>query len=143
MRVGERPFGVTIDADGKRAYTANVASNDVSVIDLESRTVVGTVKVGKRPHAVALAKGRAFVTDSVMEDTVSVFDVASLEPVARIPVGEYPEGIAASRDGSRVYVANWETNTLSVIDTTTMKVVGDVPVADGPRAFGAFIRRTQ
>ncbi len=78
MKVGERPFGVTIDAEGKRAYTANVASNDVSVIDIESRTVVGTVKVGKRPYAVALAKGRAFVTDQY-EDTVSVFDVGSLD----------------------------------------------------------------
>jgi YVTN family beta-propeller protein len=111
------------------------------VIDLETRTVVGKVKVGKRPYAVALAKGLAFVTDQY-EDTVSVFDVASLEPVARIPVNEYPEGIAASRDGSHVYVANWETNTLSIIDTETLKVVGEVPVADGPRAFGAFIRRT-
>ena len=114
----------------------------MSIIDLASRRVVATVKVGARPYAVALAKGRAFVTDQY-DSTVTVFDTTTLEVLAAIPVGDYPEGIAARGDGAFVYVACWEANTLEIIDTTTLKVVETIAVADGPRAFGAFIRRTR
>ena len=61
--VGKRPFGITIDAAGQRAYTANVASDDVSVIDIASGKLIGTVPVGHRPYAVALAGQHAFVTN--------------------------------------------------------------------------------
>jgi YVTN family beta-propeller protein len=138
--VGARPFGVTIDAEGRRAYTANVGSNDVSVIDIAESREIGRVKVGLRPYAVALARGRGFVTDQY-DGTVSVFDLASLAPVKRINVGDYPEGIMATADAGRIIVANWESNTLSIIDTDRLEVVGEVKVGDGPRAFGAFLRR--
>ena len=142
MKVGTRPFGVTIDADGKRAYTANVGTNDVSVIDIATAREIGRVHVGLRPYAVALAQGRGFVTDQY-DGKVSVFDLATLQPVKRITVGDYPEGIEATADGKQVLVANWESNTLSVIDAAELKVIGEVKVGDGPRAFGAFLRRTE
>ena len=88
---------------------------------------------------VALAGGRGFVTDQY-SNTVTVFDTVSLAVVGTIDVGDHPEGIAASRDGRSVYVANWGSNTLGVIDAGTMKVTKDILVADGPRAFGDFLR---
>ena len=142
IKVGTRPFGVTIDAEGKRAYTANVGSNDVSVIDIAASQEIGRVPVGMRPYAVALTQGRGFVTDQY-GGTVSVFDLATLKPVKRINVGDYPEGINATADGKRVIVACWESNTLSIIDATELKVIGEVKTGDGPRAFGAFLRRTE
>ncbi|GJD50305.1 Virginiamycin B lyase [Methylobacterium crusticola] len=137
--VGTRPFGVTVAPDGARAYAANVGSNDVSVVDLAARREIARVPVGERPYAVALAGGRAFVTDQY-GGTVSTFDTATLAPGPRLTVGDYPEGIQASRDGRRVYVANWESNTLSVIDVAGLSVTATVRTADGPRAFGLFVR---
>jgi YVTN family beta-propeller protein len=137
--VAARPFGITIDPEGRRAYTANVGSNDVSVIDLADNSEIGRVKTGLRPYAVALARGRGFVTDQY-DGTVSVFDLATLKPVKRITVGDYPEGIAATADGRQIIVANWESNSLSVIDVAELKVTGEIKVGDGPRAFGAFLR---
>ncbi|MHC2859756.1 YVTN family beta-propeller protein [Bradyrhizobium diazoefficiens] len=142
IKVGTRPFGVTIDTDGKRAYTANVGSNNISVIDIATGSEIGRVPVGMRPYAVALAQGRGFVTDQY-GGTVSVFDLATLKPVKRINVGDYPEGINATADGKRIIVACWESNTLDIIDTTELKVIGEVKTGDGPRAFGAFLRRTE
>jgi len=38
------------DAVPERVYVLNLNSNDVSVIDVDSDTVVGTIPVGKFPH---------------------------------------------------------------------------------------------
>jgi YVTN family beta-propeller protein len=110
------------------------------VIDIAEAREIGRVKVGLRPYAVALAQGRGFVTDQY-DGTVSVFDLASLAPVKRVTVGDYPEGIMATADAQRIIVANWESNTLSIIDTARLEVVGEVKVGNGPRAFGVFLRR--
>ncbi len=103
--VGTRPFGVTIDAAGKRAYSANVGSNDVSVVDIAAHREIGRVKVGERPYAVALAQGRAFVTDQY-GGTVSTFDTATLAPGPRLDVGEYPRASRPARTARR---STWRT----------------------------------
>lgn len=140
--VGKHPFGVAIDAVGARAYAANVLSDDVSVIDIAARKVVATLRTGHNPYMVALASGRIFVADQ-HSDSVSVFDETSLAPLGAVEVGEYPEGIAAGRDGRTVYVANWFSNELWAIDANTLQVVGKAATGDGPRAFGAFVRKGQ
>lgn len=139
VAVGGHPFGLTLSADGARAYTANVTSNDVSAIDVAARREIGRAKTGERPYVVALAGGRGFVTDQY-SNTVTVFGLEDLKPIAAIDVDDHPEGIAASRDGTRLYVANWGGNLLSVIDAGSLKVTGEIAVPDGPRAFGDFIR---
>ena len=49
-----------------------------------------------------------------------------------MPVGNYPCGVAVTPDGKKVYVANNEDNTTSVIDTTTNTVTATVPVGTYP-----------
>jgi YVTN family beta-propeller protein len=71
---------------------------------------------------------------------VSVFNLQTLTSVATVEVGDHPEGIAATRDGTALVVANWGSNTLSLLDATTLKVTKEIPVPDGPRAFGDFLR---
>src|SRR5262249_58331827 len=72
---------------------------------------------------------------------VSVIATASNVVLAVIPVGNQPFGVAVSPDGSKVYVANENSNTVSVIDTATNTVVGSpIPVGRAPVAFGLFIQ---
>jgi YVTN family beta-propeller protein len=54
VKVGARPWGVGISPDGRRLYTANGPSGDVSVVDAETMTVVATVPAGKSPWGVAI-----------------------------------------------------------------------------------------
>ena len=48
------PSGIGFLPDGKTAFTANGPSNDVSVVDLESKQVAKKIKVGDRPWGVAV-----------------------------------------------------------------------------------------
>jgi YVTN family beta-propeller protein len=52
--VGARPWGIALSHDGRRLYTANGSSNDVTIIDTASLSVVKKVSVGKGPWAVVV-----------------------------------------------------------------------------------------
>ncbi|MBI3989640.1 MAG: beta-propeller fold lactonase family protein, partial [candidate division NC10 bacterium] len=54
--VGKKPHGIWSSSDGKRLYVVHEESNDLKVIDLSSRAVVGSVPVGTKPIAVVVAK---------------------------------------------------------------------------------------
>ena len=47
--------------------------------------------------------------------------------------------MSVSPDGLKVYVANYGSDTVSVIDTATNTVTTTVAVGDAPLAFGNFI----
>ena len=51
--VGKTPHWVTASSDGRLAYVANEGSGDVSVVDLEARSVLATIPVGQGPRKIA------------------------------------------------------------------------------------------
>jgi YVTN family beta-propeller protein len=139
--VGTHPFGITVDAKGEQLYTANVESDDVTVVKIDplNKLATFTVPVQSRPYAVSLALNdtRLFVTNQD-DSSVSVIDTQTLKEIAVIEVGEKPEGIATHPDDRRVYVANWFDGTVTVIDGKSLKVVNTITVGEGSRAFGEF-----
>ena len=45
--VGKRPWGIAVTPDGKRLYTANGLSGDVSVLDTATLKVIATIPAGE------------------------------------------------------------------------------------------------
>ena len=64
---------------------------------------------------------------------------ATASVIATIPVGLQPQGLAISPDAKQLYVANSNSNSVSVINTTTAppSTVVMIPVGAGP--FGAAV----
>jgi len=50
--VGQRPWGIALSPDGKTLFSANGPSNDLSVVDLVTRTVSRKVKLTGSPWGV-------------------------------------------------------------------------------------------
>ncbi len=134
-KVGTHPFGVTLQ--GGLAYSADVLSATITVLELESGQIIATIPTGERPYALAIANNKGFVTNQY-DSSVTVFDITDHHIIDTLDVGDYPEGIAATADGSRIVVANWFSDTVSLIDTDTLNIVAEVDVPEGPRAFGTF-----
>ena len=56
IKVGKNPDGIMVSADGKKLFVANCGSNDVSIVDTATNKVIKTVKVGREPIRIAMAK---------------------------------------------------------------------------------------
>jgi len=124
------------------AYVVNNLSDDVSVIDTSTNTVIVTIPVGDGPQRVAFTPdgSRAYVTN-FLDDNVSVIDTLTNTEIdvdgdpnngiTRIPVGTFPIGIEVSPDGTKVYVANEGSDDISVIDTATNIVSPPFAVVGG------------
>jgi len=62
---------VTVLPDGSRIYVANAGTDDVSVIDAATNTVIDTVGVGDNPVGVAaLPDGSAVYVVNASDDSV-------------------------------------------------------------------------
>ena len=57
---------------------------------------------------------------------VSVFDTATGQIAAKIAVGVSPYDLVFTPAGDLLYVSNWSSRSISVIDTATNKVVGEI-----------------
>ncbi len=108
------------------AYITNSSSNNVTVIDTASDTVVGDpIPVGGGPAGVAVnPDGSQVYVSNQDNNTVTVIDTASGKVLGDpIPVGTWPCGIAFNTSGSLAFVANCGSGKASVIDTATRTVV--------------------
>jgi YVTN family beta-propeller protein len=54
-KVGQRPWGIALSGDGRKAYTANGPSGDVSIVDLQSGQVEARIAVGGSPWGIVAA----------------------------------------------------------------------------------------
>src|ERR1035437_1793802 len=114
--VGRHPSGIAWDERNARLYVANGNSDDVSVIDTRSDSVVGTIaiapfgidRMGLAPTAVALSPDGATLFVALGgANAVAMFDVAASHAArfrGLIPTGWYPTTIDISADGTTLAV---------------------------------------
>jgi len=153
------PAGFVLDYEANAAYVALSRRNSVAVVDLASGGVEAEIAVGIAPYTALLLSGRLYVTNwggrrpvdgdttgptsgsrAVVDPetgvassgTVSVIDVAARNVVAEIAVGLHPSGMAAAPDGTTLYVANANSDTISVVDTSSNTVVSTLDAKPFP-----------
>ena len=92
ISVGKAPDALAVDPLANRIYVANTGSNNVSVIDGATRTVIATVPAGRIPYAIQVDPGlhKALVTNTY-SNFVTEIDGASSQ-------GHFT---AAGREGCR------------------------------------------
>jgi len=105
------PFGVAIAPDKSAIYVSTTGSDSV--------TVIQTAKLLKYLASLSAEQRKALPTD---------LSASANYVTARIPVGRAPKGLALSPDGSLLYVANRNDDTISVVDAGTRTVVRTIPL---------------
>jgi len=126
---------VAVSPDARRAYTANIGSGTVSVLDLARGTKLRDLAVGGRPEGIALSPdGRDLWVSDLDGARVLAFDTRSFEKLAELPTGPVPIRVAVSPDGRWVVTSNFQAGTLTVIDARKREVARAVTVSGEPEA---------
>jgi YVTN family beta-propeller protein len=176
IRVGNAPHSIVIASDGTTAYVSNeggrpatesdfqiysagteivadpvvgaAITGTVSVVDLSSMKVTGTISTGLHPTGMAFY-GRNLLVANAYSDTISVIDTDENEVERTIDLG-LPIGVPGDRrpaygagpnsiavDGKKgvAYVALYNANAIAVVDLRNEDrhpVMGMIPVAYAP-----------
>lgn len=96
ITVGNGVFHMWADGMGKQLWVSNDIDNTISVIDLNTNTVVKTINVGMKPHDVFLSKDatKAYVSvfdaDAAMPDKVYMYSTSDYSKTGEVNVGKDP-----------------------------------------------------
>jgi len=174
VRVGNVPHSVVISPDGTTAYVSNeagriakekdfqgysngtpvvahfptgsTATGTVSVVDLASFAVTGSIETGLHPTGMAFW-GKNLLVANTYSDSISVIDTTCNQEVRKIdlglPIGVPGEGsaygagpnsIAVDSKRDVAYVALYNANAIAVVDLNNWwnPVLGLIPVAYAP-----------
>jgi YVTN family beta-propeller protein len=176
IRVGNVPHSVVISADGKTAYVSNeagriatakdfqeysngtpvvaayptgsTATGIVSVVDLASFTVTGSIETGLHPTGMAFW-GKKLLVANAYSDNLSVIDTCTNKEERKInlglPIGVPGEGrpaygagpnsIAVDEKNNIAYVALYNANAIAVVDLNHggwNPILGLIPVGYAP-----------
>ncbi len=97
--VGDEPRSVCLTPDDRLAFVSNGADATVSVIALQTGTVIATIPVGSEPRGVvSTPNGQVVYVAEHTAGTVSGIDVARLEVDRTIAVEGNPTGLAITND---------------------------------------------
>lgn len=122
--VGVAPFAAAVSSSGTIAYISNWAGRQPRAGDL-------TAPLGRQPGA-----DRAVIDDRgiASSGTIQRIDVSRREVTASIDVGLHPTSLAWDEAGARLYVANGNDDSISVIDTSTNTVKSTLALQPFARA---------
>jgi PQQ-dependent catabolism-associated beta-propeller protein len=89
--------GISITADGKKAYVALGPANHVAVINTDTYEVEKYVLVGQRVwHLCFTPDQKTLITTNGNSNDITFIDVATDEPVQSVTVGQQPWGVVVS-----------------------------------------------
>ncbi|HEY6495393.1 MAG TPA: YncE family protein [Trebonia sp.] len=127
------PTQVAFSPDGTRAYVATASG--LYTFSAKTLTKAGFTSGLGEPHSVAVApNGTVYVTDTD-GNAVKVISPSG-QVTATIGVGQLPWDVVVSADGKTAYVANPDSDSVSVISTAANAVTATVSVSGDPDTLG-------
>ncbi len=114
------------------AYVSSEKDDALTMIDLATLTVKGTVPTCQRGRHIVVTPDRKIMVACTDANAADVIDPATGKSVRRIPLGDEPEAFDLSPDGKTIYVSNEDEGEASFIDAATGKTLQTVRVGQEP-----------
>lgn len=136
VEVGSNPHGLVVNPGSRLAFVANYGDSSVSVINIDSDTVVRKIDVGKNPQSVAVdpASGLLLVgCDGI--PAVQIYDLQGYNLVGSVSTGDGPIRVAVHSSQKVAYAVAQGSSSMQVIDLDSHKLIRTVDVGAKPRVI--------
>ncbi len=143
--ISTRADQLEISPDGQFAYAAVVTADGVWRVNLNTAAVQGpklaTGDMGSVGYmaqqfsGLALSpSGNALITCNSFSNSISIIDTATWSIVKTLTIGTFPTRASFSADGSKIYITNRDSDTVSVVSNAgaASALLATIPVGDGP-----------
>lgn len=108
----------------KYAYVCNSGTNNVTVINSETNTIVATVPVGSNPWRTAIRPdGKVVYVSNRYSSNISVISTSNFSVIATISVTGEPSGICFTKDSRYAYVCGKTNNGMFKINAQNHTVL--------------------
>ncbi|MDR1052822.1 MAG: c-type cytochrome [Planctomycetaceae bacterium] len=136
-KVGEYkgPLAMVTSKDLTKIYIANHDASEISVLDVGTDKVVGTIPLGKKPNGLVLsADGKTlYATSGSYGGVVQAIDLSNNSVKAEIATGHTPTDGVVTPDGKKLYVCNRFNADVSEFDLPELKLVRKIKAVREPR----------
>lgn len=124
-------------SDEKHFYTANIASDSVTMFEMQNVPPAGSqitqIPVGKQPEAIDLSPdGKEVWVGLNAEGAIDIVDTASKKVVQKVKLGERPYRVKFTPDGKQVFSTIPNTKEIIVNDAKTREEVRRIKLEDVP-----------
>jgi len=125
---------VAITADGKRAFTSNIAGGSVSEIDLAGKSLARVIPVAPRVEGIAVTPdGSAVWAGSNTNGTVSIIETKTGTIAQTLGGFTLPYRLAMSADGKTAIICDPQADKIHVADVAQRKVIWTLDNLGSPR----------
>ena len=127
---------LVISTDKKRLFTANIASDTVTAINLgvpPNAQNITQIAVGKQPEAIDISPdGKEVWVGLNAEGAVDIVDTTTNKFKEKIKLGERPYRVKFTPDGKQVIMTMPNTKELIVIDAASRKEIKRIKLESSP-----------
>src|SRR5262249_46553658 len=123
---------IKIDTTNNRLYVSH--GTNVTVIDLKTEQIVGSIDGMTGVHGIAIAPEfqKGFISDG-KANAVVVFDLQTFKKIKTIPIsGKDPDAIMYDPYSKQVFTFNGDSQDASVIDASTLVQTKSIPLGGTP-----------
>ncbi len=118
------PTGLTVSKDNSRLFAVTKEDSALYVIDPATKKVTGKLKLPGIAYACMLSPDERLLYISIWDSKeVLLVNTSGTTVAGHIPTGDHPNELLLDKKGKRLFVANANDNTVSVINTANNKVV--------------------
>jgi YVTN family beta-propeller protein len=137
------PAGIAVSADGSSLLVVGSIDASLHILKTSDLKETAVIPVGRPgaffPYSVVPGSGSiAYVGGWGAKGSPQLFQMdLQTGQVRTLPSGDHPTALTLSADGRRLFVANADSDTVTVLDVQTHKVVRSMAVAPSGTLLGA------
>lgn len=139
MATGFNTVDVFASPDGAHVYST--ANGDKRIWDSILAGGSNFYALPTAPVNLVMSPDGTYIYTTVNGGLVWRIQVGRWDNMVSVSVGSGDSGIDINGDGSRLYVTNYSSNSVSVIDTATFSNIATIPVGRYPQTNGHFVAK--